>query len=364
MDAPEVTVLMPVFNAGEYLHEAIESILQQTFTDFELIVVNDASTDGSDRIVDSYRDPRIIRITNERNLGASESRNRGIRIAKGTYITPMDADDVSDRRRLESQISFLKGNPDIALVATWGTVIAQNGDLIKQVKIPQNPFLLRWRLLLNNQLIHSSVMVPSRILRNLGGYNKSFESAEDYELCSRIILDNPIAVIPDFLVKWRCHAKSLGSRDSRKQDIAANTIAAKNVQSLVDRRFSMAEIERLRDIMSLRPIPEGCDHPAYGDLLYDLLLAAVERWEPDIEGLTAIAKDCSRSLIRIASLSAESSRFASLPALKKAIDLDKTLFFHLPVWKTIAKIIFGPHLSRTLRRSRSSMARSSFRNTK
>ncbi len=236
-DAPEVTVVMPVFNAGEYLPAAIESILQQTHTNFELILVNDASTDNSANIVTSYRDPRVITIRNERNLGPAQSRNKAIEIARGAYIALMDADDLSDRRRLASQVSFLKANPGIALVATWGKVIDESAKTVKQVRLPMNPFLLRWRLLLNNQLIHSSVMLPLRTMKHFGGYNCAFQPSEDYELYSRIIMDYQIGLIPEFLVMWRCHTNSLGARGSVQQELAANHIAVRNVHSWLEKQF-------------------------------------------------------------------------------------------------------------------------------
>jgi len=340
---------MPVFNAGEYLPAAIESILQQTYTNFELILVNDASTDNSANIVTSYRDPRVITIRNERNLGPAQSRNKAIEIARGAYIALMDADDLSDRRRLASQVSFLKANPGIALVATWGKVIDESAKTVKQVRLPMNPFLLRWRLLLNNKLIHSSVMFPAQILKDLGGYDRAFPYAEDYELYSRIILDHQVAVIPDLLVRWRRHEKGLSSMQSENLELAANRIAARNVQSIMRKRFSEAQVKLLRDILNLRPVPKQSECGTCAALLCNLFAAAVARWNPSGEGLLAMSRDCSRSLVGIASLSSEADRWSSFEIMKKAARMDLKSLLRLPAWKCLTKIIIGPHLSTALR---------------
>ena len=290
MHRPEVTVVMPVFNAGEYLRAAIESILQQTFADLELIIINDASTDGSGSIINDHKDSRIKNLVNNQHVGPGESRNRAIRIANGSFIALMDADDISEPRRLESQIAFLKANRDTGLLATWGTVIDQEGNPGKQVKVPQNSFLLRWRLLLNNKLIHSSVMFPAQILKDLGGYDRAFPYAEDYELYSRIILDHQVAVIPDLLVRWRRHEKGLSSMQSENLELAANRIAARNVQSIMRKRFE-AQVKLLRDILNLRPVPKQSECGTCAALLCNLFAAAVARWNPSGDGLLAMSRD-------------------------------------------------------------------------
>ncbi|HKQ33129.1 MAG TPA: glycosyltransferase family A protein, partial [Thermodesulfobacteriota bacterium] len=116
---PKVTVLMTVYNGEKFLNEAIDGILNQTFRDFEFLIINDGSTDGSREIIKSYKDPRINLVDNESNIGLTASLNRGLSLAGGEYIARQDADDISLPERLEKQISILERNPDIALLGSW-----------------------------------------------------------------------------------------------------------------------------------------------------------------------------------------------------------------------------------------------------
>jgi glycosyltransferase involved in cell wall biosynthesis len=353
MDHPEVTVLMPVFNAERFLRAAIDSILYQTFTSFELIIINDGSTDRSVDIINSYRDPRIRTIVNAKNSGPVESRNAGLRIARGKYIAPLDADDVCEPQRLERQVSVFEANRKIALLATWGRVIDEYGNMIKEVRPPLNPFLLRWKLLLNNQLIHSSVMFPVSIVRELGGY-KSLQPSEDYDLYSRIIMDHFVLVIPEHLVLWRKHSHGLSCKEVEIQKTAAHEIARRNSESLLKTKIPLEDIQGLRAILSLAPIPAFCDLKRNATLFHDLFHAAADRWKPDSEGYTAMAGDCSGWLAAMASIAAQSNRRTSLHILKKAIKLHNASFFHLRFWKAVSKIILGPFLVKIARKVSSS----------
>ena len=129
MSLPEISVIMPVYNEEKYVKEAVESILNQTFTKFEFIIVNDGATDGSQNIIDSFGDSRIISLFNESNLGISESLNKGIKFAKGKYIARMDANDVANETRFEKQVSYLDNN-NVGLVGTQYELIDEDSNTI------------------------------------------------------------------------------------------------------------------------------------------------------------------------------------------------------------------------------------------
>src|SRR5215218_8009066 len=114
---PQVSVILPVYNGEAYLQEAVDSILAQTFTDFELLIINDGSTDDSERIIDSYKDSRVKHLKNEQNRGLIFSLNRGVEAAKGAYIARMDADDVALPERLEKQMQYLKQNKEVGILS-------------------------------------------------------------------------------------------------------------------------------------------------------------------------------------------------------------------------------------------------------
>ncbi|MCP8319033.1 MAG: glycosyltransferase, partial [Candidatus Methylarchaceae archaeon HK01B] len=130
MKSPKITILMSVYNGEKYLREAIDSILNQTFKDFEFLIINDGSTDRTVEILRSYHDSRIKIITNEKNMGLTKSLNKGLKIARSEYVARMDADDISYPRRLEVQYEYMKKNPDVGIVGSWNDVIDDKGNTI------------------------------------------------------------------------------------------------------------------------------------------------------------------------------------------------------------------------------------------
>ena len=130
MRNPKITVLMPVYNGEKYLREAIGSILNQTFNDFEFLIINDSSTDSTREIILSYDDTRIRLEDNEKNIGLTHSLNKGLRLAKGKYVARMDADDISLPDRLEKQLAVIENNTDVSIVACWIDIIDKNNTYI------------------------------------------------------------------------------------------------------------------------------------------------------------------------------------------------------------------------------------------
>ena len=187
---PKVSVILPVYNAEKYLKEAIDSILNQTFTDFELLLINDGSTDGSEQIIQSYKDGRIVSISNNVNNGLIYSLNRAIDIANGEYIARMDADDISLPERLERQISYLEEN-EVAILATTVKLIDENGNALPDwIDDIQNirPQEIKNFLSKDNCLAHPTVMGRSSVFKKYR-YNYTQKYSEDYDLWLRIVAD-------------------------------------------------------------------------------------------------------------------------------------------------------------------------------
>ena len=207
---PRVTVLMPVYNAGHYLREAVESILAQTFGDFEFLIINDGSTDGSRKIVTSYTDPRIRLVDNERNLGLTPTLNRGLFLAHGDLIARQDPDDMSHPRRLEQQVRFLQDHPEVALLGTQGRVIDQEGNYLGPLDRSQEHISIQWFHLFDNSFIHTAVMFRKRVIwGELGGYDEAFSSSQDYDLFSKVLLSYCVSNLADRLVDYRVHSLSV-----------------------------------------------------------------------------------------------------------------------------------------------------------
>lgn len=204
MSSPSVSVLMSVYNGETYLAEAIESILTQSFSDFEFIIINDGSTDRSSDILRKYadNDQRII-IIEHNNIGLTKSLNTGIKKARGTYIARMDADDISEKRRFETQVNILKNHPEIGVIGTSAKIIDENGNVKRvcnQIE-PHNKIITK--ILSDNKFIHGSIMIRKSILDVAGPYNESYIYAQDYELILRLSNFCKIANTSQKLYRWR-----------------------------------------------------------------------------------------------------------------------------------------------------------------
>ena len=203
---PVVSVVMAVYNERPYLEGAVRSILHQTFEDFEFIIVDDGSTDGSGEVLERFAetDDRI-RLTHQENQGISRSRNRGLSMAKGRYIAVMDGDDVSKPRRLGRQVQFLRTHPEVGVVGTKIKYIDADGQVTGEWPLPTDPDVTSWKLLFNACLCHPSVMVRRSLLEELGGYAEWMPVGLDYELWTRAVQVSRLANLPETLLKLRRH---------------------------------------------------------------------------------------------------------------------------------------------------------------
>ena len=208
-----VTVLMSTHNDERYIEEAIVSILQQTLKDFEFLIIDDASTDGTPDILDKYRreDSRIRLVRNENNLGLTKSLNIGLKLAKGKYIARMDGDDISHPGRLEHQYVYMTSNSGCDFLATEGVLIGESGRRLKDIRIdfkglPQKEYILNY----GSPFIHSSMMFSKHKILEMGGYDESYKTRQDLELWLRIIYSGmEISVLKRPLIKLRYHSRSL-----------------------------------------------------------------------------------------------------------------------------------------------------------
>ncbi len=206
-DTPIVSAIMPVYNAEKYIGEAIESILKQTLDDWELIVVDDGSTDGSIEIIKSFHDNRITILRNQQNMGVSKSSNIGLQHSKGRYVTRMDADDISEKTRFEKQVGFLDKHPDYVLCAC--NVRTTDGSVF--FILPEEDQLLKISLLYQNPFVHSSVLVRGNDVRDIA-YNEQYNVAEDYELWMNLSCKGKFASLPEILFQYRWHPENASHR--------------------------------------------------------------------------------------------------------------------------------------------------------
>jgi hypothetical protein len=224
-----ITVLLPVFNGGPYLRPAIESVLAQTLSDFELLVVDDGSTDGSLEVARSLRDPRLRVVENGRNLGLTASLNRGLHEARAPLVARQDADDLSAPDRLARQADLMARRPELALLGTQADVIDARGRRGGSLARSCEHDSIRWELLFDNAFVHSSVMFRRKVvLEEAGGYDEGLRYCQDFALWSRLVRSHAAANLDRPLVRCRAHGRSMtttgGDANVRESEatIAAN----------------------------------------------------------------------------------------------------------------------------------------------
>lgn len=201
---PLVSILMPVYKTAPYLREAVDSMLSQRFTDFELIVLNDCSPDNAEEILDSYTDPRIVRYKGKKNVGLSNILNIGIGMARGKYIARMDSDDLSLPERLQIQVDYLETHPEIDLVSVGMQLFGAREEVwIRE----QNPEKVKINALFHSPILHASSMWRKESFERYGlRFRQDMVPAEDYDLWTRALINGlKLVNLPSVLYKYRLH---------------------------------------------------------------------------------------------------------------------------------------------------------------
>lgn len=219
----KISIILPVYNADSFIRTTIESLFSQTFNDFELIVINDGSTDNSLNIISNYKnDPRLKIINNDKNLGLIYTLNRGIKMAKGELIARIDADDIAIKNRLKLQADYMDNHPNVALVGGWAELIDEQGAGFHIHKVPTAPTEILNSILLTNCFIHPSVMFRRSIALELGGFRQEALHAEDYDLWLRMCEHHQVANLPNVLIQYRIHPGQISQQKLKMQRLSAN----------------------------------------------------------------------------------------------------------------------------------------------
>ena len=247
---PPISVVMPVFNGEKYIDEAIRSILDQTFTDFEFIIIDDCSTDRTAEKVLQHKDTRIQFLRNDKNVGNYPARNRGYEIARGKYICVMDADDISDRDRLRIQFQFMEFNEEVGIC----------GSFIKNIPsgiVPRfitDYELLKVAFLSNNFCSHPSLILRKEFMeRDKLKYNAEFRYSADFDLCVQGLKHFKICNIPDVLLKYRRHPEQISWEKAREQEYFADIIRINQLEEIFG--FNTEEIPILLHLKLMKRLP-------------------------------------------------------------------------------------------------------------
>lgn len=225
-EIPIISVIMPVYNTDIYLESSIHSILAQTFQNFEFIIIDDASTDKSLKIIEQFEDNRIRIIKNNKNVGNYVCRNQGLNIAKGKYIAVMDSDDIAMPHRLEAQVKCLEDNKDVLAVGAQFY-----SDLVLSNK-PREYEEIKVSLMRNNALLHSSLLIRREILQEVGGYDETFTFSSDYDLVCKIALCGKIINLPDILMKSTNRKDLMSNKNRSEQTDFADQVRLKYIKNI------------------------------------------------------------------------------------------------------------------------------------
>lgn len=231
MNNPTVSIVMPVYNGEEYIGLAIESIINQTYQDWELVIVNDGSTDKTEDVVRSFEDKRIKLLTNSTNKFISYSLNRGVEFSGSKYVARMDCDDIAKPDRIQKQVDFLEEKPEYGLVGTrWVNFGYKTG----KVQLPVEDDDIKRELLHNCCILHPSIMLRRSLINAHGlTYSLEMKKTEDYELYSRLVQHTKIYNIPEYLMEYRQVAEN-DDRLNDKEEKRRDTIVRRQFFSLIN----------------------------------------------------------------------------------------------------------------------------------
>ncbi|POY35540.1 hypothetical protein C3K47_14180 [Solitalea longa] len=217
IERPKVTILVPVYNSAAYVGQAIKSILDQTFSNFELLIIDDGSTDNSLEIINSFQDIRIRLLSNGLNKGLTYTRNKGISEAFGEYLAFLDSDDVCDLNRISIQCDFLDNNKAFAGCGGHAIIIDENGQATGKILTCTNATEIKSKLFFQNTFVNSTMMIRTVIAKEFR-FSSSFELAEDYDLWARISEKHTLTNLDKFLISYRIHNNNISIGSDSKSE--------------------------------------------------------------------------------------------------------------------------------------------------
>jgi glycosyltransferase involved in cell wall biosynthesis len=240
---PLVSVLMPVYNGMPYLPLAVESILNQTFTDFEFIIVNDSSADSSIEYLNSLDDARIVLVNLQQNLGVTGALQEGMKRVRGRYVARLDADDIAKPNRLQRQVEYLESNPKVGLLGSSIELIDSSGNLLKHVNLAKDDIEIRWKMLFKNPFFHSTVMFRSDLIINHQlGYTRMY--GEDYQLWTELLQFCKGTISCEELIQYRTHQQSWTFTKKLQQQAAFDEINTSILKSYIPEIGNKVDIPR------------------------------------------------------------------------------------------------------------------------
>ena len=339
MGLPRVSVVMPVYNGEKYLAEAVESILGQTLRDFEFVIINDGSTDGSADILRRYQqEDARIRFYHQENQGWVASANRGCQLAQGEYIARMDHDDVSLPERLARQVWYLEAHPEIGVLGTWIQEIDSSGltrDTRRKLTMPR---VIEWGLCFESCLANPTVMMRRAVIERLGFYRAEATYAADYDLWARALSVTQLANIPEVLLQYRVWPESLSYRHLETAQRSAAKIAHSLIESFLGAEVPMETVVGLRKVVMAQPLASLQEVEDAGSLMRRLCRAYVATSCPNPEEAREYARFAGTKLLYLANAASRFSLRKGLSVYIEAARLNPGLLSPMVVARGLTAI--------------------------
>lgn len=299
--AAKVSILIPAYNAAAYLRQSVESILSQTFADFELIVVDDCSTDDTPQILDTFCDPRLRTIRNDVNRGVVATRNRAMDEARGEFVALLDADDISLPTRLARQVAFLKANPAVGLLGTASRYL-EDGTLRPGRRLADpTPMLVRWLLHVTNPIVNSSILFRADAARRIGPlWREEFKYAEDFDFHHRMLQVTDAAFLDEPLTLYRRHAGAMTVKHEEQVMARAQAVLAMTYTRWFGAQAAEAAALVVTHVMARKPVEQTAKLRQLGEVMSHLTSSFLETYpvtEPDRAAIVRHGADMWRQAV-------------------------------------------------------------------
>ena len=241
---PLVSIIMSVYNGGQYLLEAVQSILNQTYTNFEFIIVDDGSTDSSYELITKLSgNNKKVKIFRRPHYGLANSLNFAISKSNGKYIARMDADDISEKLRIEKQVHYLEKNKNIDLLGSNRKYIGVgNSKIIRSSKLPSDNNIIKWHLFFSVPIIHPTIMMRAKVLKSQSGYSEEYKYAQDYELYTRLSRISNFHNLSESLLEYRNHNYGRQTNYHKEQLQFVIRIRRNYIGRIINRKISNKEV--------------------------------------------------------------------------------------------------------------------------
>ena len=338
---PDVSVVMAVYNGERHLAAAIDSILAQTHPNFELIVVDDGSTDRSFEIASSKSDARVRIIRLPENRGLSAALNEGVQAASAPLAARQDADDLAEPNRLARQLAYMQSHPEVALLGTLATAIAEDGHITGKVERPIGRDSIRWFSIFDNPFIHTSVMFKTAAVLEAGGYDAKYDPfSQDYHLWCRVAERHAVANLPEPLVRYRVNEASImgAVREDTEYSQRFDRVVRELTLIQARRIFGPAAIDDREAALLAGPV-RGLTPQQVGPFLalFERLLIAFPRRSKDDDFNWTLA----RLLDAVAFRMRPSSRAAAARIYAHVFRRHPALLTHVSWPRTATLLLFG-----------------------